>query len=54
LADRPFGAGFLIVFLAAVFFAVAFLAAALATEVVDECAIGGDGRCGMISRVVAR
>ena len=48
-AERPLGAGFLIVFFAAV-----FLAAALATEVVDECAIGGDGRCGMIPRVVAR
>ncbi len=54
LAERPLGAGFLIVFFAAVVFAAVFLAAALATEVVDECAIGGDGRCGMIPRVVAR
>jgi hypothetical protein len=52
------GAGFLIVrlaavFFAAVFFAAVFLAAALATEVVGACAIGRDGRCGSILRVVA-
>jgi hypothetical protein len=43
------GAGFLIVFFAAV-----FLAAALGIEVVGACAIGRDGRCGTIPSVVAR
>ena len=43
------GAGFLMVF-----FDTVFLLAALRTEVVGACAVGRDGRCGTIPRVVAR